>query len=391
LLIGESRGSDMLKVSIISLIYQSSRLADWVHDSVHRFTPMIERGQAEFFFVANDPTPGLLAHLRERGYEHIVNVNQKYSDVELLAHGYGAPEYMSRVYRGYNEGIRAATGDYVVLINSDNAFSPDWLENLLKYSDRSHVISSTLVERDHPVFSVFPGAVHGEFGDCPDTYDEAAFLAFARRIRKTGLQAGGAYMPALFHRDIAIEAGLYPCGNIAGASFDDVARFGDEAFFDVLSALEVSHYTALDSISYHLKEGERDDCPFDPDESQSLAVPADSAETPITPYPTTKAVSRVADSMSPTKRHDELMMQISGNDRRRARERKAAADAAEEAARIAEVAAAARLEEQAQRLRHAVERVVGARYAEPVLRVIHSVSWMTRPLRLRLASRQRNR
>ena len=56
----------MLKVSIISLIYQSSALADWVHDSVHKFTPMIDRGEAEFFFVANDPTPGLLAHLRGR-------------------------------------------------------------------------------------------------------------------------------------------------------------------------------------------------------------------------------------------------------------------------------------------------------------------------------------
>ena len=41
----------MLKVSIVSLIYQSARLADWVHESVHNFTPMIARGQAEFFFV----------------------------------------------------------------------------------------------------------------------------------------------------------------------------------------------------------------------------------------------------------------------------------------------------------------------------------------------------
>ena len=57
----------------------------------------------------------------------MVNVNRRYSDDELFALGYGAPEYMSRVYRGYNEGIRAAAGDYVVLINSDNYFSPDWL------------------------------------------------------------------------------------------------------------------------------------------------------------------------------------------------------------------------------------------------------------------------
>ena len=110
------------------------------------------------------------------------------------------------------------------------------------------MISSTLVERDHPVFSVFPGAVHGEFGASPETFDEAGFLSFAATTRKTGLQAGGAYMPTLLHRDIAIEAGLYQCGNVAGARFDDVARYGDEAFFDVLKSLGVDHYTAIDSI-----------------------------------------------------------------------------------------------------------------------------------------------
>jgi len=374
----------MLKVSIVSLIYQSARLADWVHESVQQFTPMIARGQAEFFFVANDPTPGLLAHLRERGYQHIVNVNRMYSDEELFAQGYGAPEYMSRVYRGYNEGIRQAKGDYVVLINSDNAFSPDWLENVLKYCDRSRVIASTLVERDHPVFSVFPGAVHAEFGDSPETFDEAAFLAFATRIRKTGLQAGGAYMPALFHRDIAIESGLYPCGNIAGTRFDDVTKYGDEVFFEVLKSLGVDHYTALDSISYHLKEGERDDCPGEADDGVTPALPAELAGTPIAPYPTTQALTRVTDSMSPTKRHDELMMRISSDKERQAREGKAASIAAEEAAGL-------RLEAQAQRLRRGVERIVGPRYADSVLRSIHSVSWTTRPLRHRLARRNRAR
>ena len=381
-----------MKVSIISLIYQSASLADWVHHSVHRFTPMIGRGEAEFFFVANDSTPGLLAHLHGRGYRHIVNVNQRYSEEELFAHGYGTPEYISRVYRGYNEGVRAAAGDYVVLVNSDNAFSPDWLENLLKYSDRSRVICSTIVEREHPVFGVFPGAVHGEFGGDPVTFDETAFLAFAATIRKTGLKAGGAYMPTLFHRDIAIEAGLYPCGNVAGARFDEVARCGDEAFFDVLGSLGVGHYTALDSIVYHLKEGERDDTSgatgqgvaCDPPAALGHGATSDApivlGPTPLTPYPPPRALMRVSDSMSPTKRHDELMMRICSDAERRAREARAAGIAAEEAA-------GRRLEAQAQRLRRGVERVVGAQHTDGVLRAIHSVSWTVRPLRQRLARR----
>ena len=66
----------MVKVSIISLIYCSSKYADWIHDSVHRFTPMLATGEAEFFFIANDPTEDLLKHLREK----------KFLFIELFAH-----------------------------------------------------------------------------------------------------------------------------------------------------------------------------------------------------------------------------------------------------------------------------------------------------------------
>ena len=372
----------MVKVSIVSLIYRSAAFADWVYDSVRKFTPMIARGQAEFFFVANDPTPALLAHLIEHNYPHVVNVNRRYSHEELFALGYGAPEHMSRVYRAYNEGIRQAKGDYVVLVNSDNYFSPDWLENLLKYSDRSRVITCTLIERDHPVFSVFPGAIHGEFGDSPDTFDEKAFLSFAAQIRKTGLQAGGAYMPALFHRDVAIEAGLYPCGNVAGEQFTDIARYGDEAFFDVLSSIGVRHFTALDSISYHLKEGERDDCAdCQGDEAVPLQV-AEAAAALAVPYPAQQTLRRVLDSMGPTKRHDELMSRISSDyQESNIKDRKTAVLAADPAAE-------ARFTEQAERLRRAAERVGGVRFAEFVMRAARRVSWTILPLRLWLARRK---
>ncbi len=52
-------------------------------------------------------------------------------------------------------------------------------------------------------------------------------------------------------------------------------------------------------------------------------------------------------------------------------------------------AAEIRLEEQPQRLRTGVAKVVGARLADPVSGVFHSVSWTIRPLRLRPACRQR--
>lgn len=45
------------------------------------------------------------------------------------------------------------------------------------------------------------------------------------------------------------------------------------------------------------------------------------------------------------------------------------------------------LERQAIGLRHGVERVFGARLADPVLKAIHLISWMTRPLRRLTAGR----
>ena len=66
-------------------------------------------------------------------------------------------------------------------------------------------------------------------------------------------------MPCLLYRDVAVLAGLYPEGNIAGATFDitDIKRFGDEFFYDKLLSFGVEHITAKDSIVYHLKEGEK--------------------------------------------------------------------------------------------------------------------------------------
>jgi len=383
----------MVRVSIISLIYRSPKLADWVYQSVHKFTPMIDRGEAEFFFVANDPTQALLAHLEDRAYPHIVNWNERYTDEELFALGYALPEYMSRVYRGYNEGIRAAKGDYVVLINSDNYFSPDWLENLLKYSDRGRIITSTLIERDHPRFPLFPSAIHGEFGSSAETFDEPGFLAFVSRTSKTGLDVGGAYMPCLIHRDVAIEAGLYPCGNVAADTFGDVARYGDEAFYDMLASLGVEHHTALDSLVYHLKEGERDDesAAEDPSSAAPAGPEGHVARAKAAPYLSVKRIPGLRDRMAPTKRHEMLMDGVCSDEAKRERERRAAEIAAASAAAQAAELEASRvnsaLVRQAEQLRSGVERVVGPRLTRPTLRLIHAVSWITRPMRRWMALR----
>lgn len=249
----------MVKISIICLIYRSKKFADWVYNSLVEFTPLLKNGNAEFFFVANDPTNGIIEHLNKREYPYIINNNIKYSDQELFEAGYAKPEYISRVYRGYNKGIMNAKGEFLVLINSDNYFSPDWLENLIKYYDRSKIITSKIVERSHPEHSFFPQAYNFNFGDSPENFRKYDFLRFVAKYKKTGLEINGAYMPCLLSKDIAFQAGLYPEGNIAEDNFEKVKLYGDEAFYKKLSKLGVTHLTALDSIVYHLKEGETDE------------------------------------------------------------------------------------------------------------------------------------
>ncbi len=247
----------MVEISIISLIYKSSKLAEAIYESLYKHTPKLKNGEAEFFFVANDPTEELVEFLDSKGYPYIINANDHLSDKELYKLGYGTPEYMRRVYQGYNQGILNAKGQKVVLINSDNFFSEDWLENLLKYSDYKKVVCSTLVEPGHDKFGVFPCAIHKNFGRTTEDYQEEEFMKFASKISKTGYTSGGAYMPCLLYKDIAVLAGLYPEGNIAGKDFSQIKSYGDENFYEKLKGFGVDHITAKDSIVYHLKEGEK--------------------------------------------------------------------------------------------------------------------------------------
>lgn len=246
-------------ISIAALIYRSTKYADAVAASLYRHTPMLQNGAAEFYFVANDASDGVIAHLEKSKYKFYINNNPIRSESELFEMGIGCPEYIHRVYRGWNEAIKRATGDIVVLVNSDNMFSPNWLENLLKHLSPSAIVCSQLIERIHPKYGVFPGAYVGNFGSHPSNFKEENFLTFCRKNRKSGTREGGAYMPCMLYKYHAESVGYYPEGNIAGNTFNNVKEYGDECFFRKLKDIGVNHVTALDSLCYHFKEGEMEE------------------------------------------------------------------------------------------------------------------------------------
>jgi cellulose synthase/poly-beta-1,6-N-acetylglucosamine synthase-like glycosyltransferase len=252
-----------MKISIASLIYKSPKYADAVYKSLYEFTPLLQNSDTEFFFVANDASEKVINHLKNSGYKHYIHNNVKKTDKELFEMGIGWPNYLHGVYCAWNKAIELCQGEIVVLINSDMMFSKNWLENLLKHLNYTNMVCSHLVERIHPRLGVvFPGCIEKDFGCSPESFNKNGFNGFVDVLsnkNKNQIKDGGAYMPCAIYKDIILQAGMYPEGNIAANTFDVVAEYGDQCFVRKLNNIGVSHITALDSIVYHFKEGEMDD------------------------------------------------------------------------------------------------------------------------------------
>jgi hypothetical protein len=225
--------------SIASLIYKSTAYADAVYASAREFSP-----GHRFFFVANDATDEVLAHLARKGYPFVVQENAKPADMD----GWDPPEYIRRVYMGWNRAI-LESDEQCILVNSDCMFSPGWDHALLSRLWPTTVVCSKIVERKHPKHGVFSHAYECDFGDHPSRFDRDGFLDFAARISRRETSPAGAFMPCALHRSVAIHCGLYPEGNRN-------QNYGDREFFARLAQHGVEHVTALDSIVYHFKEGE---------------------------------------------------------------------------------------------------------------------------------------
>lgn len=237
-------------ISIVSLIYKSKNFADSVWESVHEYTPLLKTGKANFFFVANSPTIELLRHLDSRGYNFVLNENGPIVPEEVP--GLAPPWYIRDVYKGWNRAIDESN-KICVLVNSDHKFSPHWLENLLQHLSEDVLVSSQMVERKHPNYDIFPGALHCEFGTHPHNFQKDLFCRFVagmQEFQKGKTAPGGVYMPVAFYK----KEWRFPEGNFY---VNGRVRYGDELIFTELGKRGYRHITALDSFVYHFKEGEQ--------------------------------------------------------------------------------------------------------------------------------------
>ena len=253
----------MVRISIAALIYKSKVYADFVYNQVHKYTPMLKTGEAEFYFVANDASTEVLEHLTVMKYPHFIQTNEMLTDDQLYKLGFGKPEYIHRV--GWNRCITEASGDFVCLVNSDMGFSDSWLENLLKHANSTTAVSSLLIERGHETLGHFPDSLNGtgsivyNCGKTPLTYSEDKFTEYVNLNKGTNLNKtsrGGVYMPILMPLKQVLYVDMYPEGNIAGRSFEDVIDYGDRVLMRKLENIGVKHITSWDSFSYHFQQGE---------------------------------------------------------------------------------------------------------------------------------------
>jgi GT2 family glycosyltransferase len=172
------------------------------------------------------------------------------------------PAYLTSVYAAYNFGVTLSNTDEVILVNSDMIFSPNWLAILLSANRDKSVISCSLVERNHPKFSTFPGAIQKNFGSTFLFFKRKSWEKFTRTkadFESTNLVQGGPFMPTLFRKSWFEEYGGYHEGNIGdGEDTERVVEYSDIDFFKKLRDRGISHLSASNSFCYHFKEGERE-------------------------------------------------------------------------------------------------------------------------------------
>ncbi len=231
------------KISVICLIYKSIDYANFVFNSFSKYTDN-PNNNVDFHFIANDPTDKLEDYLKTSKMNYKLFCNDDPDEY-----------YLKRVYRAWNYGGMNAEGDVIVFVNSDMAFSPHWLENLIKNLNKTTIVTSRLVESGK-----LRSGRHGiekNFGTSHDDFDDKGFQKFAKTISRDECKDGGLFMPCAMYRDVFTKSGGYPIGNRTEKNGNITP--GDKIFFyENLKSMNIRHVTAFDSIVYHVQEGEMD-------------------------------------------------------------------------------------------------------------------------------------
>jgi len=233
------------KIVVVALIYKSIGYLNFVYKSFKKYTEGIGEN-VEFLFVANDPIDKVKNYLEKNTIRYLLFRNKDPDEY-----------YLNRVYRAWNYGGLNANSDIIVFVNSDTAFSSNWLNNLLKNLKENRVVTSRVVEPGKLGQSKY--AIKKDFGRTYSQFDDDGFQKFVKDITKNKIVDGDKdFMPCAIYKDLFVRSGGYPIGNRKEKSGKIIS--GDWIFFyETLKSMGINHYTVFDSLVYHIQEGEMDE------------------------------------------------------------------------------------------------------------------------------------
>ena len=136
------------------------------------------------------------------------------------------------------------------------AFSDSWLDNLLKNLKKDRIVCSRLIESGKMSSGRY--GISKNFGQTCKEFNEVAFQKFAQKIRRPELRKGGLFMPCAIYKDLFVKSGGYPIGNRKEPDGSETSA-DYILFYEKLKSMGIEHYTAFDSIVYHIQEGEMDE------------------------------------------------------------------------------------------------------------------------------------
>jgi predicted SAM-dependent methyltransferase len=157
--------------------------------------------------------------------------------------------YTLDVYEMYNEGVKYALNEYVLLINDDMYVPPFWDKELpilcnQPFQPDSTIITFMLVEPGY--VDVNYKCIKKDFGQTLETFDKVGFDAFAEESQHILGDGLGWYMPVIFPKNLFIMSGCYPTNQ----------KFpypNDISFFEKLKTRMGISFLKIHSLVYHFQ------------------------------------------------------------------------------------------------------------------------------------------
>ena len=270
-------------ITLISLIYAGVDWLEFQYGELLKLQRELGSDVVEILFVANDASGEVIEFLTRNFIPYVCAPGKTHVD----------EWYINSVYRAYNYGVQCAKGEYVVLTNSDMAYSPGFLLELVKNRSSRTYLVAKLIESGR--LTPAKAAISKNLGKKLSSFKRAKFYSLAEKFGEIGTSPGGLYMPVILSREHFLYAGGYPEGNLVPQSLESYVKTGsyvlalqgdpvipgDYAFVKRLEADGWQHETLKSAIAYHFQEGEKSEVKASLRSKVASGILVDGTKSPL--------------------------------------------------------------------------------------------------------------